>query len=177
MNDQDTIALTTMQPSDLNTDTTDYIRKRSQEYCWDIVDELYKSGDEEIHGHYTRYQLRKHGWYYKIWNEDPDTRKEVLSDLKSCESQLRLMVAYNNYAMILFEEDTDAVSAFRNKYFKMMSVIINDIKDNLYKNQNIAKFFDNEIRDLLNSVLWKLEDAYFDYSRITTCMVLNSEDY
>ena len=162
-----------MQPSNLNTDTTEYIRKRSREYCLDIVNELYKFGDDELHGHYTRYQLRQHGWYYKIWNEDPDTRMEVLSDLDYCESQLVMMVGYNNYAMILFEED-DKDMWFREHYFKIMSVIINDIKDSLFKNQNIAQFFDNEIREHLNSIFWKLEDAYFDYSRITTCMVLNS---
>ena len=163
-----------MHPSDLDINTIEYIRQRSQEYCLDIVNELYKSGDDEIHGHYTRYQFRQHGWYYKIWNEDPSMRLNVLLDLDKCKYHLGRMEAYNGYAMILFEnEDYDGVLSYRELYFKMMSVIINDIKELIYKHKNISKFFDNELRDLFNSFLWKLEDVYFDYSRITTCMVLN----
>ena len=173
-------ALTIMQPSKLFPETIASLRQRAQEFCTELVDYL-KLGEtnySDFHEHYTRSQSRRLGWYYKIWNEDQATRKQVLKDLDECDRLLSLMESYNKPMITVFEERGDKpMPSFYEDYLYRISDILNKINTIFYGHEEVSPFFENDLRERLNSFFWKLEDAHFDYSRISTCIYCARERY
>ena len=169
-------ALTIMQLSKLFPETITSIRKRSQAFCRKLVKTL-KIGDTKyanFHEHYTRFQSRRLGCYYKIWNEDQATRQQVMKDLDECDRLLRQMESYNNYMITCLEERNDKPmpSFYDSDYFYVISDILNKITTIFYSHEDVSRFFENDLRERLNSFFWKLEDAHFDYSRVATCIYM-----
>ena len=165
-------ALTIMQLSKLFPETITSLRKRSQTFCRKLVKTL-KIGDAKyanFHEHYTRHQSRRLGWYYEIWNEDQATRQKVLKDLDECDRLLRQMESYNNSMITFLEKDDKSMPSFYEDYIYLISDILNKITTIFYGHEEVSQFFENDLRERLNSFFWKLEDAHVDYSRVATCL-------
>ena len=170
--------LTIMQPSKLFPETNASIRQRSQAFCQKLVDNL-KIGDTKyanFHEHYTRFQSRRLGLYYKIWNEDQATRQQVMKDLDECDRLLQRMESYNNSMFTFLEREPTRgdkpMPSFYEDYIYIISDILNKIKNIFYSNEDISQFFENDLRERLNSFFLKLEDAHVDYLRVSTCLYM-----